>query len=123
MDKAGLAEAFPSQEHTKTKAKKPAQPEKWWKLFGKDVSHVSVDVGYDGRSETSSLETSDLVKNVDNVFEAPEATEIYKPIAGFEGSHRFDPSATWTEAEEKTLVRRVRMSRRRRSLVSDSAIA
>jgi hypothetical protein len=79
---------------------------KWWQFGGKDVSYVSIDSGYESRSESSSSE--DLVKNVDNVFVAPEATEIYKPIEGFEGTHRFDPTATWSAEEEKKLVRRVR---------------
>lgn len=32
----------------------------------------------------------------------------YEPIAKYEGRHRYDPSAQWTEAEETRLVRRVR---------------
>ena len=47
-------------------------------------------------------------ENTDNVFEASEATEIYKMIDGFEGAHRFGQSATWTQEEERTLVRTVR---------------
>ncbi len=88
-----------------------AKLRKWWKLGGQDQSHVSVDVDIDSGSETSSKDGDHLVKNVNNVFEAPEATEIYKPIANFEGSHRFDPSATWEPAEEKKLVRRVSPTR------------
>lgn len=81
------------------------RPRKWWHFGGKDTAFVSVDAGYETRSEASS--TEDLVKNVDNVFVAPEAMELYKPIEGFEGTHRFDPSATWSAEEEKKLVRRV----------------
>lgn len=82
--------------------------QKWWQLGGKDVSYVSVDAGYESRSESSS--TEDLVKNVDNVYVAPEAIELYKPIEGFEGAHRFDPNASWSPEEEKKLVRRVYFS-------------
>ena len=107
MEKSGVLEAFPSGLDT-SKPPKRAERQKWWKIGGKDVSHVSVDDGYEVDSETSSLDgSSGLVKNVNNVFVAPEAVEIYKPIAGFEGTHRFDPSAVWTEEEEKTLVRTV----------------
>ena len=81
------------------------RPRKWWHFGGNDVAYVSIDAGYESRSESSSSE--DLVKNVDNVFVAPEATELYKPIEGFEGTHRFDPSATWSAEEEKRLVRKV----------------
>lgn len=35
--------------------------------------------------------------------------EFYKPIASFEGAHRYDPSFEWEEKEEKRLVRKVRM--------------
>jgi hypothetical protein len=83
------------------------KPRKWWKFGGQDQSFVSVDAETELDSETSSKDGDNLVKNVNNVFEAPEATDIYKPIAKFEGSHRFDASATWEPAEEKRLVRRV----------------
>lgn len=83
----------------------------WWRPSRKDTSHVSVDVDNKLESETSSIDHSSgsiLVKNVDNVFEAPEAVDLYKLVEGFEGTHRFDPTATWTQAEEKALVRKVR---------------
>lgn len=109
MDKSGAIEAYPDNKAPPTLSKTKSS-NGWWKLGGEDVSYVSVNAGYE-ESETPSLEhnSSDeaLVKNKNNVFDAPEASEIYKPIAGFEGSHRFDPSATWTQAEEKELVRRV----------------
>ena len=108
-DKAGVVEAFPQSRELI--AREVPKPRPWWKLGGKDCSYVSVNAGYDLPSETASVDKSDdesLVKNVNNVWDAPEATEIYKPVEKFEGAHRFDPSATWTKAEEKALVRRVR---------------
>ncbi|CAI7591859.1 unnamed protein product [Penicillium glandicola] len=33
--------------------------------------------------------------------------EFYEPIPEYEGKHRYDPLAEWTEKEEKTLVRRL----------------
>jgi hypothetical protein len=33
--------------------------------------------------------------------------ESYKPIAKYEGAHRWDPSFEWTQKEETRLVRRV----------------
>lgn len=35
------------------------------------------------------------------------SVELYAPIAEYEGKHRYDPTAEWTEKEEKVLVRRV----------------
>ncbi|KAL3491846.1 major facilitator superfamily domain-containing protein [Aspergillus germanicus] len=35
------------------------------------------------------------------------AVELYEPIPEYEGRHRYDPSAEWTESEEKKLVRRL----------------
>ncbi|OAL32679.1 hypothetical protein AYO20_07837 [Fonsecaea nubica] len=109
MDKSVESQVVPSTvERNKEATRKPRQ-RKWWQLGGKDISHVSVDADVDLDSETSSFEQNgnSLVKNVNNVFEAPEATEIYKPIEGFEGTHRFDPSAEWSPEEEKALVRRL----------------
>jgi hypothetical protein len=33
--------------------------------------------------------------------------KYYVPIDRYEGRHRYDPKATWTEAEEKSLIRRL----------------
>ncbi|KAI9925367.1 hypothetical protein ASPWEDRAFT_164054 [Aspergillus wentii DTO 134E9] len=35
------------------------------------------------------------------------AAELYEPIPEYEGRHRYDPTAEWTEKEEKRLVRRL----------------
>lgn len=42
-------------------------------------------------------------------------TKFYEPIPEYEGRHRWDPTAEWTPAEEKKLVRRVRLSSRQES--------
>ena len=88
------------------------KPLKWWKLGGQDVSHVSVDHGYnvmvDSENDYVKRATRlSIVENVNNPYEAPEVEEIYRPIEGYEGTHRFDPNATWTKEEERQLVRRV----------------
>jgi hypothetical protein len=88
----------------------PLKRKPWWKLGGKDSSFVSVNAGY-ARSaiSTSSSETKlDTSENLGNhVWETEDAKEVYKPIAGYEGSHRFDPSFQWEPAEEKALVKTV----------------
>ena len=103
--KEGIVDAYAAEANTA----KPYKRQKWYHLFGEDVSHVPVDAGYSTGSETSSLDEN-TVDNHHNVFAAPEATDIYKLVDGFEGTHRFEPSATWEAQEEKQLVRRVRPS-------------
>ena len=107
MEKTIESETIHSPLESPLERPRRPKPRQWWKFGGQDQSHVSVDADIDPGSETSSKDGDHLVKNINNVFEAPEATEIYKPTAKFEGSHRFDPSATWEPAEEKKLVRRV----------------
>lgn len=104
--KGGVVEAYPEGDLGVSKS---SRRQKWWRLGGRDVSHVSVNDGYVDSDASSFDEDSNgaVVKNVNNVFDAPEAAQLYKPIEGFEGTHRFDPSATWTQAEEKALVRKV----------------
>ena len=112
--KSGAITAFPSSlEDAKTESREALRPQKWWRLGGNDAGFVSVDADCQLDPATPSNDLSDgsrVVKNVNNVYEAPEAVELYKPIEGFEGAHRFHPSATWTQAEEKALVRKVRIA-------------
>ncbi|KIH93146.1 transporter [Sporothrix brasiliensis 5110] len=42
-----------------------------------------------------------------DAFVSGAAVEIYEPIPEYEGRHRYDPTAEWTEKEEKTLVRKL----------------
>lgn len=106
-------EAFPgpksSQKSTSSSHGATYRPLKWYQIGGKDISHVSIDAGYEeGSLESFSSSLEDVTQKNASVFVAPEALDIYKPVEGFEGAHRFDPSATWSAAEEKRLVRKVR---------------
>lgn len=49
----------------------------------------------------------------DCAFDATEDPELYKPIATYEGAHRWDPNFEWTEQEEKRMIRKVNMKRKR----------
>lgn len=88
----------------------PFKRKSWWKIGGTDEAFVSVDVGY---ARTSSPASSsdvklDAVKALGrSVWETEEAKELYKPIEGYEGAHRFDPSFKWTAEEENALIRKV----------------
>ncbi|KAH8883440.1 MFS general substrate transporter [Thozetella sp. PMI_491] len=43
------------------------------------------------------------------VYATGGLVSFYEPIATYEGRHRYDPTAEWTEQEEKRLVRRLDM--------------
>lgn len=66
--------------------------------------------------KTSSAESIVLPSDTSNrnhvtgdTFVAGASVEFYEPIAEYEGRHRYDPTAEWTEKEEKRLVRKVRL--------------
>ena len=42
-----------------------------------------------------------------DTFVGGASTVLYEPIPEYEGRHRYDPSAEWTDKEERKLVRRV----------------
>lgn len=50
------------------------------------------------------------LRGTGDAFALGASGEFYEPIAEYEGRHRYDPSAEWTEAEEKKLVRKVSQS-------------
>ncbi|KAI4159597.1 MAG: hypothetical protein LQ342_006435 [Letrouitia transgressa] len=68
----------------------------WWKFGGRDRIFIPT------REETSKREPED-----ESVFSNVKARDIYKPIEKYEGRHRFDVNATWSDNEEKKLVRRL----------------
>ena len=62
-----------------------------------------------GFSDASSNEVSlDAKPQHDaETFAKGGQTRYYKPCEQYEGKHRWDPNAEWTEQEEKRIVRRV----------------
>lgn len=103
IDESGLQNADPI----------PVKSKPWWKLGGKDFSFVSVNAGYtESTNSNSSSEIKLEQQGTENlgrhVFETEDTKELYKPIEGYEGAHRFDPNFTWEPEEEKRLVRTVR---------------
>ncbi|KAL8677724.1 MAG: hypothetical protein Q9186_005877 [Xanthomendoza sp. 1 TL-2023] len=97
----------------------------WWRFGGKDRSFIPTRAEnatskhtLDNQKDDRDIE--DEVNLDDSVFNNPKAFEIYKPIENYEGRHRFDPRATWSEAEEKKLIRRVsKWNERKRLNLSD----
>jgi hypothetical protein len=43
----------------------------------------------------------------ESVYDDARFADYYKPISSYEGYHRFDPTAVWTAAEEKVLLRKI----------------
>lgn len=62
---------------------------------------------------TSSLDKALDVTNAQDpsqkaiTFATGASVKFNEPISEYEGRHRYDPEAAWTEEEEKTLVRKV----------------
>lgn len=86
----------------------PLKANSWWKFGGR----IFVPSRLQGSKSTfknfQGDRTIDDDHNADgNVFSDPRAVDIYKPIEKYEGRHRLDIRATWSDEEEKKLVRRV----------------
>lgn len=82
----------------------------WWRFGGKDQSFVPVNVPSTAKSTRSSSDEDEHANEntiYGSVFSDSRAQDFYKPIEKYEGRHRFDMHATWSEDEEKNLVRRV----------------
>ena len=72
----------------------------------KDNLYSSVlDKGFDASSDEISLEAKP--QQAGETFAQGGQTRFYKPIDAYEGRHRWDPNAEWTEKEEKLIVRKV----------------
>lgn len=85
----------------------PTKTKPWWKFGGKDYSFVSVNSGYSTTASSSETKLHSSEKLGRNVYETDDAKDIYKPIEGYEGAHRFDPKFKWSPEEEKRLVKTV----------------
>ncbi|MCJ1291292.1 hypothetical protein MMC34_002835 [Xylographa carneopallida] len=82
----------------------------WWKFGGHDRIFVTSRLETSGSSLSSSQDdTSVQLKNTKDgtVFSDTSVAEFYEPIEKYEGRHRFDQSATWSDEEERKLVRRL----------------
>ncbi|KAB5591823.1 MFS transporter [Ceratobasidium theobromae] len=53
------------------------------------------------------VETPGVPSRVGHVFDDPNLGKYFMPIQEYEGIHRFNPKASWTEAEERSLIRKV----------------
>ena len=66
------------------------------------------------QDQFSNSSDSDNVSDVSSkqyvsstVFASGVSADVYEPIPEYEGRHRYDASAEWTDKEEKRLVRKV----------------
>ena len=82
----------------------------WWKFGGHDRVFVPSRLGMSD-SSLSSFQKDTGIETGNNsdgtVFSDSRVAEFYEPIEKYEGRHRFDPRATWSDEEERKLVRRV----------------
>lgn len=53
--------------------------------------------------------TKKRYEGVSGTFATGGSLDLYEPIPEYEGKHRYDPNASWTEKEAKKLVRKVRV--------------
>ncbi len=87
---------------------------RWWKLGGKDISFSTVDSDSVATSNSGSVNENVEASGTSNVhgsvFNDSGAAQFYQPIEKYEGRHRFDPKATWTDEEERKLIRTVQPS-------------
>lgn len=80
-----------------------------------DIEQTIFTVGPDSKQISSEyLSSDDVLKeakkpqyNNRDAFIGGGTLESYEPIPEYEGRHRYDPKAQWTEDEEKKLVRKL----------------
>jgi hypothetical protein len=58
-------------------------------------------------STSSEIDLYSKPQLAGETFASGGETRYYKPCDKYEGLHRWDPNAEWTEQEEKKIVRRV----------------
>jgi hypothetical protein len=79
-----------------------------------DVEHTTFTLDPDSKiaaeypsSDNVSKEIIKAGNNDRDAFVGGGSLEAYEPIPEYEGRHRHDPKAQWTEEEEKKLVRKL----------------
>ncbi|PSN60713.1 MFS general substrate transporter [Corynespora cassiicola Philippines] len=77
-----------------------------------DLQHSTITVKPKVTIQDPSSSSEDVVEkfkpyNGRDAFVGGASIEAYEPIPEYEGRHRYDPTAEWTDEEEKRLVRRL----------------
>ncbi len=57
--------------------------------------------------DVSIADTALLKRAEGRTFETESLEDFYKPIAEYEGAHRYDPKFAWEQKEEKRVVRKI----------------
>lgn len=70
-----------------------------------DLQNKTLEKGVAANESTDSVDSHRYGDG--EVLAFGGSAEFYEPIAKYEGRHRYDPKITWTEEEEKKLIRRV----------------
>src|SRR3954465_5485951 len=75
---------------------------------GDDKSDYETGVSTDGVRHRGHLDIIRAAKQAEGeTFASGGETRYYEPIDTYEGKHRWDPNAEWTEQEERRLVRKL----------------
>lgn len=79
-----------------------------------DIEHTTLTLDPDSKIATEYPSSDDVSREVKkseyndrDAFVGGGSLEAYEPIPEYEGRHRYDPKAQWTEEEEKRLVRKL----------------
>jgi hypothetical protein len=72
-----------------------------------DTYARNVTLANSSGSETASTSGSESKQVRSGTYAEGGLSKFYEPIPEYEGRHRWDPHAEWTEGEEKKLVRKV----------------
>ncbi|KAF3346474.1 hypothetical protein VD0002_g606 [Verticillium dahliae] len=73
----------------------------------KAIAQSATDSDNDATATPKSEEVYAGSGGKDTIWAAGASGALYEPIPEYEGRHRYDPTAVWTEKEEKKLVRRL----------------
>ncbi|PNS15680.1 hypothetical protein CAC42_4132 [Sphaceloma murrayae] len=81
-------------------------------LGGPQSPRYDSDASVDARGDEHKLHSlakgeSPLPNRTGGAFAVGSLEEYHKPVAGYEGLHRYDPSYQWEPVEEKRLVRKI----------------
>lgn len=73
----------------------------------KELGEKGLKESDSGSATSSSVRLGDESLLPSDVYaEGGQQSRFYEPIPEFEGRHRWDPNAEWTDAEETRLIRR-----------------
>lgn len=71
-----------------------------------DTLKADSDIDRKVEQDAKVLDVEDVVLS-ESGFSDDKLADYYKPREDYEGYHRYDPKAVWTEEEEKVLLKKI----------------